>query len=294
MLDACTISEYRDYLINERQASANTVSSYVRDITQFAEYLGKMGVNSFYDVCEDDVRLFLLHLDKKGRSNATMTRCVASLKGFYNHLSCENDMTINPVVGISSVTVEKKLPRLLTGEEIDCLLEQPDISDQKGCRDKAMLETLYATGMRVSELIALDISDISISTMLITCRNDRVRSIPLYVGAVKAISDYMSNVREYMATPDETALFVNTNGRRMSRQGCWKILKSYADKAQIDEDITPRTLRNSFAAHLLENGADIHLLQEILGHADISSTQVYARAVKQQLKDVYNKAHPRA
>jgi len=200
----------------------------------------------------------------------------------------------NPAEGLSAASAEKKPPRILTGDEIGYLLEQPDIRDPKGCRDKAMLETLYATGIRVSELIALDESDVNLTTGLITCRNGKERIIPIYPAAVKAISTYLLDARHKMALPGESALFVNTGGGRMSRQGFWKILKSYTEKAGIKEDITPQMLRHSFAAHLLENGADLRSLQELLGHADISSTQVYARAVKKQLKDVYHKAHPRA
>jgi len=173
-------------------------------------------------------------------------------------------------------------------------LEQPDSNDPKGCRDRAMLETLYATGIRVSELIALDQTDINLETGLITCRTGKERVIPIYAVAVMAIDNYLSIVRPKMAAPDEHALFVNTSGNRMSRQGFWKVLKGYSLKARIAEDITPQVLRHSFAAHLLENGVDLRSLQEMLGHADISSTQVYARVVKRQLKDVYNKAHPRA
>jgi len=174
------------------------------------------------------------------------------------------------------------------------LLEQPDENDLKGCRDKAMLETLYATGIRVSEIIALDESDVNLVTGLITCRNGKERIIPLHSAAVNAIARYLSIVRPVMATSGECALFVNTYGERMTRQGFWKVLKSYAAKAEINDDLAPQMLRNSFAAHLLENGADLRSLQEMLGHADISSTYMYARVVKQNLKDVYSKAHPRA
>jgi len=209
-------------------------------------------------------------------------------------LTDEGFFGYNPAADISSTAAPKKPPRILTDTEIIHLLEQPDVRDPKGCRDKAMLETLYATGIRVSELIALDVSDVNLETGLITCRNGRVRIIPIYEAAVNAIMSYLSAARPVMAAKEECALFVNTAGTRMSRQGFWKILKSYTDKTYINEDITPQMLRHSFAAHLLENGADLHSLQEMLGHADISSTQVYARVVKQQLKDVYNKSHPRA
>ena len=191
---------------------------------------------------------------------------------------------------------EKKLPQILTGKEVELLLEQPRTSDMKGCRDKAMLEVLYATGIRVSELINLNVDDVSITGGFIRCESGgKTRIIPLYPEAVQALHTYMDDVRlKMLATPSEHSLFVNVSGERMSRQGFWKIIKYYQEKAQIDKDITPHTLRHSFAAHLLENGADLRSIQEMLGHSDISSTQVYAHLVKQNLKSVYNKYHPKA
>ena len=288
------IDEYKRYLTDERHAPVNTISSYIRDITQFADFLWADGKDDFSGVAEEDVRLYLSQLEENGRSPATLSRCVASLKAFYSHMIVEGFINRNPASGISVTGVAKKPPKILTGKEVTLLLEQPDSNDPKGCRDRAMLETLYATGIRVSELIALDQTDVNLTTGLITCRNGKERVIPIYAVAVGAIKHYLSFARPKMAVSDECALFVNTSGNRMSRQGFWKVLKGYSWKASIAEDITPQMLRHSFAAHLLENGADIRSLQEMLGHADISSTQVYARVVKQQLKDVYNKAHPRA
>ncbi|MEG2119193.1 MAG: tyrosine-type recombinase/integrase, partial [Pseudoflavonifractor sp.] len=192
--------------------------------------------------------------------------------------------------------VERKLPQILTNKEVDTFLEQPDASDAKGCRDKAMLELLYATGIRVSELIGLNLEHLNLSAGFLRCvGRDKERVIPLYPAAVRALADYITHVRPQMIEqPDEQALFVNMSGERMSRQGFWKIIKHYQAKAEIKKDITPHTLRHSFAAHLLENGADLRSIQEMLGHADISSTQIYAQLVNQKLKDVYNKAHPRA
>jgi len=294
LFDTTFIDKYKSYLVDERCAPVNTVASYIRDITQFADYLYADGKDSFSGITEDDVRLFLSHLEEKGRSPATVSRCVASLKAFFSRLIDEGLVDYNPAAKISAASAPKKPPRILTGDEIVRLLEQPDPNDPKGCRDKAMFETLYASGIRVSELIALDVSDVNLLTGLVTCRNGRERIIPLYDAAVKAIERYLSFARPNTAATHEAALFVNTSGERMTRQGFWKILKSYVDRAQIEEDITPQTLRHSFAAHLLENGADLRSLQEMLGHADISSTQVYARVVQRQLKDVYHKAHPRA
>ena len=283
------------YLANERQVSKNTVSSYMCDLSQFAVFWESCGKDYFTDVTEHDVRRFLERLVETGRSPATVSRCLASLKAFFDCMMAAGVIRESPAAAVSTDVSKKTLPQILSGNEIECLLAQPCGSDPKGCRDKAMLETLYATGIRVSELIALNMFDINLSTGLVTCRGSRERSIPLYSAAVSAIGNYLSFARPQMtAAKDESALFVNMGGGRMSRQGFWKILKQYKEKAQIKKDITPHTLRHSFAAHLLENGADLHILQEMLGHADISTTQLYARVVKKQLKDVYNKAHPRA
>lgn len=294
MFDTTYIDNYRIYLVEKRQASVNTISAYMRDINGFAAFLENGGKDDFSGVSGDDVRLYLLRLEESGRSPATISRRLASLKAFFGRLYDQGLVISNPASGISSTTAKKKTPLVLSGSEIERLLEQPDVKDIKGCRDRAMLETLYATGIRVSELIALDESDINLATGLITCRNGKERIIPIYASAVRAIQNYIDFSRPRMATQDQNALFVNTVGGRMTRQGFWKILKNYAEKARVKVDITPQMLRNSFAAHLLENGADLRSLQEMLGHADIASTQVYARAVKKKLKDVYNKSHPRA
>jgi len=245
-------------------------------------------------VTKEDIQYYISQLLDNGRSPATVSRCIASLKAFFRRMMDEGFVGVNPAAELTAIASPKKAPNILTNKEIELLLEQPNIHDIKGCRDKAMLETLYATGIRVSELIALDVTDVNLATGLIICRNVRERTVPIYTTAVRAISHYVSFSRPNMAIQGEVSLFVNTGGGRMSRQGFWKILKGYLAKAQISEDITPQMLRHSFAAHLLENGADLHSLQKMLGHADISSTQVYARIVNQQLKDVYQKAHPRA
>lgn len=296
MFNTAHIDDYKRYLSDVRLAPANTVSSYIRDITKFAVFLEADGKDDFLGVSSEDIKLFMCHLEECGHAPATVSRCVASLKAFFNRMAAEGVVENSPAAGVTAAVTKKELPSVLTGKEIEHLLEQPDVTDAKGCRDKAMLETLYATGLRVSELLALDNTDVNLATDLITCRgsSSKERSIPVYTAAAAAISDYLSEVRPKLALPDERALFVNTAGKRMSRQGFWKLLKNYARMADINTEITPQMLRNSFAAHLLENGADMRILQEMLGHADISSTQVYARVVKKQLKDVYNKSHPRA
>ena len=234
-------------------------------------------------------------LTGKGKSAATVTRSLASLKCFYNWMVSAGLREDNPAQGAKSIKVERKLPQILTNQEVELLLAQPQCVDQKGYRDHAMLELLYATGIRVSELISLDVEHVNLAAGFIRCfSKNKERTIPLYPGAVKAISDYVRNVRPQLAVEGEHALFVNMNGERMSRQGFWKIIKGYQEKAGIKTDITPHTLRHSFAAHLLANGADLRSIQEMLGHSDISSTQIYAQLVNQKLKDVYNKAHPKA
>lgn len=293
MLDTIYIDDYKHYLSEERRASVNTISAYVLDIKKFSNYLSTCN-SSVTEVTELEIQLFISALSENGRSPATITRCVASLKAFYNRMTETGVVAHNPTVGLSAKAAPKKAPRFLSGVDVENLLKQPQTGDSKGCRDKAMLETLYATGIRVSEIISLDLSDVNLETALITCRNSKVRIIPIHEAAVTAISDYLKYSRPMLALGDEEALFVNIAGTRMTRQGFWKILKSYTEKAKITDAVTPQMLRHSFAAHLLENGADLRSLQEMLGHADISSTQVYARAVKNQLKDVYRKAHPRA
>jgi len=294
LFDTTYIDNYKDYLTNERRAPVNTVSSYIRDITQFAKYQFSGENGDFELVTTDDVKYYLSQLQSSGRSPATVSRCIASLKAFFKHMMDDGFKGPNPVVGIPMIPTPKKLPYILTGDEIESLLEQPDVTTLKGCRDKAMFETLYATGIRVSELISLDIDDVNLVTGLIVCKNGKSRTIPIYETAIKAISQYLTYSRPSMALAGEVSLFVNIGGGRMSRQGFWKVLKSYLEKAKINEDITPQMLRHSFAAHLLENGADVRSLQQMLGHSDISSTQIYAKVVGQQLKDVYQKAHPRA
>ncbi len=286
---------YENYLITEKNASANTLSSYLRDVGQYLSWLESEGLPVEMTV-QDDVEQYIKHLSSAGRSVATVTRSLASLKSFYSYLIGAGLASANPAKGITPAKVERKLPEVLTNKEVDLFLDQPDPRDPKGCRDKAMLELLYATGIRVSELIGLDLEHVNLSVGFIRCSSrGKERIIPIYPAAVRALTDYIDRVRPQMIErPDEKALFVNMGGERMSRQGFWKIIKHYQEKAGIQKDVTPHTLRHSFAAHLLENGADLRSIQEMLGHADISSTQIYAQLVSQKLKDVYNKAHPRA
>ncbi len=286
---------YEKWLNSEKKAAANTLCSYLRDVKQFLSYLLAIDL-SVEQVNQRTMEQYVKYLTAHGKSQATITRNIASLKSFYTYLMISGVVTTNPAKGITSIKAERKLPQILTSKEVDLFLEQPDCTDAKGYRDKAMLELLYATGIRVSELINLDLSNLNLYASVIRCESrGKERLIPLYPSAVHALAEYVEKVRPQMIEqPDEQALFVNLNGRRMSRQGFWKIIKYYQEKAGIKKEITPHTLRHSFAAHLLENGADLRSIQEMLGHADISSTQIYTQVVGQKLKDVYAKAHPRA
>lgn len=290
------IADYRTWLQEEKHASDNTLSSYLRDINQFKTWLLGAGSPDLRRVKKDTINEYMLYLSGAGKSPATITRCTASLKSFYAYMLGRGAVKTNPAKNIAALKVERKCPEILTSKEVELFLEQPKCVDEKGYRDHAMLELLYATGIRVSELIGLDVGDVNLAGGFIRCRSKtRERIIPLYRTAIKALRDYITDIRpRIISGPDEQALFVNMNGGRMSRQGFWKIIKHYQEKAHIEKDITPHTLRHSFAAHLLENGADLRSIQQMLGHSDISSTQVYTQLVKQNLKAVYNKYHPKA
>ena len=303
---------YEEYLKTEKKASANTVSSYLRDMRQFASSMSDQDTE-LEEVLPQDVEGYAAQLTRKGKSAATVTRSIASIKSFYNCLIALGIMDHNPAKGVVAAKVERKLPQILTGKEVELFLEQPECTDLKGYRvelfleqpectdlkgyrDRAMLELLYATGIRVSELIALDVDDLNLPAGVLRCASKgKERIIPLYPTAIRALNEYLHQVRpQLVESPEETALFVNMSGERMSRQGFWKLIKYYQEKAGIQKDITPHTLRHSFAAHLLENGADLRSIQAMLGHADISSTQIYSRLLNQKIKDVYRKSHPRA
>jgi len=289
------LMEFESYLRTEKKASSNTLSSYLRDVRQFTDYATRENL-PMVRVTQRNVEGYVRYLSGKGKSVSTITRAMASLKSFYGYLMEAGQIGVNPVRGITPAKAERKLPQILTSKEVEVFLEQPECTDAKGYRDRAMLELLYATGIRVSELISLNVENLNLSAGFIRCvGKNKERIIPLYPTAVRALSEYVNNIRSRMVEdPQESALFVNMSGERMSRQGFWKIIKHYQETANIKKEITPHTLRHSFAAHLLENGADLRSIQEMLGHADISSTQVYVQIVKQKLKDVYNKAHPRA
>jgi len=296
MLNSEAYEIYENYLTEVKKASPNTLSSYMRDIRQLRDYLETHADVTMLNATEEDLADYISWLKDNGKSIATVSRAIASIKNFYGYMKNEGHVEDNPSLKLVPEKAAQKLPQILTSKEVELLLEQPKCTDAKGYRDRAMLELLYATGIRVSELISLNVTDVNASAGIIRCvSKDKERFIPLYSTAIKALTEYLEFVRPQMiAMPNEPALFVNVGGERMSRQGFWKIIKSYQQKAHIEKTITPHTLRHSFAAHLLENGADLHSIQEMLGHADISSTQIYSQLVKKQLKDVYIKAHPRA
>ncbi len=295
MLDL--IHAYENYLSKVKQASDNTVSSYMRDIRQFSEWLQNNAETDIVGVTQLNISDYLSDLQSQGKSGATVSRVLASLKNFFSYLVSTGFLESSPVT--SNIHVdrgEKKLPQILSGREVEQLLSQPSGADAKGIRDKAMLEVMYATGIRVTELIDLNVDDVNLELGMLKCSSEKKsRSIPLYPAALKALTVYIKEIRMAMvADPTEKALFVNVGGSRMSRQGFWKILKSYQVKAGIEKDITPHTLRHSFAVHLLENGADLGSLQELMGHSDISSTQMYTHMINHKLRSVYDKCHPKA
>ena len=289
------LNTYETYLKTEKNASGNTVSSYLRDVRQFEVEMLAQDI-PLTDVTGKQVDGYVRLLTGRGKSAATVTRSVASLKSFYNYLMQTGLVDQNPAKGVAPAKVGRKLPQILTGKEVELFLEQPQCTDLKGYRDRAMLELLYATGIRVSELISLDENDLNLAGGVLRCTSKgRERVIPLYQTAIRALQKYVAEIRpKLVGEADEPALFVNMSGERMSRQGFWKLIKYYQEKAGIEKDITPHTLRHSFATHLLENGADLRAIQEMLGHADISSTQIYSRLLNQRIKDVYQRAHPRA
>ncbi|MDR3148485.1 MAG: tyrosine recombinase [Oscillospiraceae bacterium] len=289
------ITAFADYLEHERHVALNTRTSYACDVGQFIHYLEEMNV-SFDEVMSENVADYIDTLKAIGKASSTLSRTLAALKCFYGYLCAIEVCELNPVSNVTMERQKRKLPTVLTGIEMDSFLGQLRGSDYKGIRDKAMLELLYATGIRVSELIALNIEDFSPEMKTLTCEGKSgARRIPIYDGAVTALQEYISESRSYLTNNSgEQALFVNVAGGRMSRQGFWKIVKHYQEKAGITNEITPHTLRHSFAAHLLANGADLRSLKEMLGHADISSTQVYKKLIDNRINEVYQHTHPRA
>ena len=284
------------YLTDVKKSSNNTLDAYRRDLGNFLKFAQRESIADFNVVTTETVEEYKQYLTQKGLSSSSTSRSLSALRSLFQYLIMESITDRNPAREIPNDKYEKKGPQVLTNKEIEILLSQPSQDDIKGIRDKAMLEVLYATGIKVSELISLDLDDVNLNMSFIRCaKNERERYIPMYPIAVKALSNYLDSARKLLIlNKDEKALFVNISGERMTRQGFWKILSIYAKQAKIFKQITPHSLRHSFAAHLLENGADIHDIQEILGHSDISSTQRYAQFLKDRMKNSYMKFHPRA
>lgn len=289
-------NDFLSYLKDVKKSSENTLQAYERDLSKFLEYARNNSLYSFCEVDTDNVLSYKKHLSEMGLSPSSVSRSLSALRSLFQYLIVSGTVDHNPAREIPNDKYEKKGPQVLSPKEIELLLSQPSQDDVKGIRDKAMLELLYATGIKVTELMNLNLDDVNLQLSFIRCGNEnKERFIPLYPIAVKSIVNYIEKSRKLLVLHvDEPALFVNVAGDRMTRQGFWKIFKNYAERAKIQKDITPHTLRHSFAAHLLENGADIHDIKEILGHSDISSTQRYAQFLKDKMKNSYMKYHPRA
>lgn len=289
------INAFMIYLHNIKKTSENTVMSYRRDLVKVKNYLEEQGVEDVRKITSTNLNSYILYLEKNKFSAATISRNIASLKAFY-HYMCKEGMVAEDVAEtLHAPKIEKKMPEILSTDEVVRLLEQPSGDTPKEIRDKAMLELLYATGIRVTELITLKLSDVNLQMGYIVCRDSgKERVIPFGNEAKSALIRYLEGTRASMISDaDSEYLFANCSGQPMSRQGFWKLIKYYAKKAGIVADITPHTLRHSFAAHLVENGADLRSVQEMLGHSDISTTQIYVNMNRNRLREVYAKAHPR-
>ncbi len=289
------IKNFLNFIENDKKVSQNTLQSYRRDIMQYSDYVEKNKIN-YLKVDENGIRDYLKYMNDIGKKSSTISRSLASIRSFYQYLLRVKKIKKDPTEGIQSPKIEKRVPSVLTSQEVELLLEQPKNVDLKGIRDKAMLEFAYATGMKVTEIISLNLEDVNLEEGFVVCRGkEKSRNIPLGSLSLKALKDYIENSRNILIKDENvTALFVNTNGQRLTRQGFWKIVKYYKEQAHISKDITPHILRHSFATHLLQNGADLKAIQTMLGHSDISSTQIYMQFQDATIQNIYKKAHPRA
>ena len=290
------IDDFKIFLKDVKKCSANTFDAYIRDVEQFLKYCTDNGITDVKGIKDECITDYLDYINKIGKSPSTKTRIIASIRCYFKFLSMKKFVDNNCAQTIKNPRCARKMPEVLSPNEILSLLSQPDNDNYKGMRDKAMLELLYATGIKVSELVEIDVSDVNLQIGILHIKSaHHERIVPIYQTAVKHISDYI-NIARPVLVPDEgeSKLFTNYNGKPMSRQGFWKVIKYYAKKAEINKEITPQTLRHSFAAHLLENGAQLGDIKEMLGHLDISSTQVYAQIVKSKYVQSYAKFHPLA
>lgn len=292
------IEQFKTYLLKERKMSENSLQAYYRDVMEYNRFLDEKQAGDLKDTSNTEIVSFVLKLKNDGKSSATVNRKVASLRAFYNFMVEKEYVSVNPVANIKSPKIERKELEYLTIEEVEHLLSLPDDS-VKGKRDRAILEIMYATGIRVSEIIETKVSDINLRMGFITCTGEhgKARIIPMGRPARAAVEAYIYETRDQLlkkSQAEEEALFLNYFGEKLTRQGLWKILKEYAADAGFESKITPQTLRNSFAVHMIQNGADLKSLQELLGHEDITATQIYLSVTKNRIKDVYDKSHPRA
>ena len=289
------INEYKEYMFGEQKASVNTIQAYIRDVRLFEKFL-LLSETDIFKANKTNVLSYILHMQKQNKAASSVSRSIASIRNMYSFLVLRGYVSKNPASKIEAPKQKKKMPDILTLEEMELLLNSPDTNTDKGKRDRAMLELMYATGIKASEIIALKVSDVETELGFLKCAfGTKARIIPLGRMCIEAITEYILNARSNLITDtDDGWLFVNYTGKALTRQGFWKIVKEYKTKAGIDKEIAPHTLRHSFAAHMVENGADLLSVSEMLGHSDISSTQVYSRLVKNRIKDVYQKSHPRA
>jgi len=270
------LKNFFDFLENDRKLSENTLQSYKRDLKQFKRYLEACELH-YNRVKEEDIKDYMKELQEEGKKPSSISRCIASIRSFYQFVLKNKKVKMDPTQNIQSPKIEKRVPSILTAKEVELLLDQPQDIDLKGIRDKAMLEFAYATGMRVSEIVSLNIEDVNLEEGYVTCKHgSKERNIPLGNLALKALTEYVEEARDILVkTEGEEALFVNINGSRLTRQGFWKIIKFYKEQAHITKEITPHVLRHSFATHLLQNGADLKAIQTMLGHSDISSSHTF-------------------
>ena len=286
---------FLDFLKDDKRLSDNTLQSYRRDIEQYEKYVSENKIN-YLKATQETIIDYMDYLREENKKESTISRSLASIRSFYQYLIRVKKIKKDPTMTIESPKINKRTPNILTSKEVELLLDQPKDVDLKGTRDKAMLEFAYATGMRVTEMISLNLDDVKLDEGYVVCRGrSKSRNIPLGSMSLKALKEYMDDARPYLIrNEEEDALFVNVNGTRLTRQGFWKIVKYYKEQAHIEKDITPHVLRHSFATHLLQNGADLKAIQTMLGHSDISSTQVYMQFQNDGISDIYKKAHPRA
>lgn len=290
-----TIRDFTIYLTQVKHASNSTIMAYQRDLKKLFLFLKDKGIESVKEVTATSLNSYILFLEREGFTTSTVSRNIASMKAFFQYIFRQHEVEVNPTETIKAPHIEKKPPEVLTIEEMNDLLRAPNPDTAKGSRDRAMLELLYATGVRVTELLHVHLGDLNMAMNYMICRDEeKERVIPFGSAAKKAIETYLASARQTLLKDGESEyLFVNCSGKPMSRQGFWKLVKQYAERAGITKDITPHTLRHSFAAHLIQNGADLRSVQEMLGHSDISTTQIYVNIDLNRVHQVYHNAHPR-